>query len=184
MRRTGFAIDKQSNRYAPSALPGNTPVRTILEHPFNARLAPLRQPLHLVNGFYCTLVQTGGVHADKPLRGGTENQWGFMTPAMRVAVLDFLMSDQPISFFQRFDNRLIRLAYMHATNDTKVSNKQTVILHRIKYVDAILLGDNKVILTMTRRGMHATSTGVSGDMLAENNRHFTLIERVIKQQPF
>ena len=69
---------------------------------------------------------------------------------------------------------------MQATNHTEISNKQTVVLHRIKNIQAIFLADNKVILAVPWSGMHTAGARISGYVIAENHWHLPIVKRMLQ----
>ncbi len=100
--RVQFVIvttDKHRNRVPPSTLTRDTPVRASLDHAFDAALAPVWNPTHLLNLLERFRPQTLLVHADKPLWRRTENNRSFMAPAMRVRVIVGLVVNQTPSVF-------------------------------------------------------------------------------------
>ena len=93
MEVTRHLIHKKRNRHPPSTLPGNTPVRAAFQHTFNPRLTPLRYPLNALDFTKRLFTQALLFHGNKPLRCRPEDNWGFMPPAMRIAVQDGMMME-------------------------------------------------------------------------------------------
>ena len=91
-------MHEQRHRYAPGALTGDTPVRTVGDHRFDTRLAPVRDPLHAFDFGKRLFAQTFLIHAHEPLRRGAEDDRRFVTPAARVAVLHFFNVQQRVFF--------------------------------------------------------------------------------------
>ena len=59
-----------------------------------------------------------------------------------------------------------------------------VIVNVIQRTDTVFQSDRKVFCAVVRRGVNKTSTGVGGDVIAENNWHLPLIEWMLHQQIF
>ncbi|MNC11785.1 hypothetical protein D3C75_594920 [compost metagenome] len=64
---------EQRHWHAPGTLTGDTPVRTVGNHRFDTRLAPVRDPLHAFDFGKGLRAQAFLIHADEPLRGRTED---------------------------------------------------------------------------------------------------------------
>ena len=184
MQLAGFPVHEQGDRHTPGTLTGNTPVGPIGQHAFDARLAPLGQPLHLIDFLTGTGQQARLIHGHKPLRRRTENQRRFMTPAMRVAVFNFRQLDQIAAVFQRLDHRLVGLAHMQATHHRQIIAEQAVIQHRADRVQVVLLAYHKVVGTMARGGVYQAGTRVGGDVLTEDDRHLGLQEGMLQSHHF
>ena len=90
-------VDEQGNRNAPRPLTGDTPVRPISQHTVDAGTTPIRYPLHAFHRRLCGREQPIPHHADKPLRRCTKNNGGLVAPAMRVAVLERLVTQQALT---------------------------------------------------------------------------------------
>ena len=184
VRLGGGAVHEQGDRHAPGALPGDTPVRAVAQHAFDARLAPLRQPLHLVHLGAGLGQQAALAHGNEPLGGAAENDRRLVAPAVRVAVGDGLQRHQGAALFQGVDHRLVGLAHVQAADHRQVLPEQAVVLHRAVHFQAVLLADDKVVFTVARRGMHAAGTGVGGDVVTKNHRHLAVQERVPQGEVF
>src|SRR6185437_3090156 len=83
---------KRENRHAPDALARDAPVRARGNHIRDTLAAPIRIPFHSPDRLQRALAQIVALHADEPLFGGAENRRVVTPPAMRIAVLDVLLS--------------------------------------------------------------------------------------------
>src|SRR5690554_1388884 len=180
----GFLVDKQGDRHAPGALTGDTPVRALLEHGFNAVLAPARHPADALDGFQGIGAQVEFVHADKPLGGGPVDQRGFGAPAVRVAVAEFLGPHQLAFTLQRGTNRLVSLVYVYTGKFASGFGVGAVGFYQVDDANAVGLAYFKVFHTMVRRGVYGTGTGVQGYMITQQHRHLLVVHRVVQQPVF
>ena len=104
MQLAALLVNKQCDGNAPGTLARNTPVRAIVEHAFDTRLAPFRVPADIFNCGLGTGQQTIFIHGDKPLRCGAINQWGFGAPAVGVTVNKLAAAHQPFMLAQNLQN--------------------------------------------------------------------------------
>src|SRR5208283_356422 len=109
----GFAIEDW-NGHAPDTLARNTPVGTHGDHVRNAFFAPSWMPLHPFDGFERAGAQLLAVHPDEPLFGGTEDGGLVAAPAVRVAVVQFLLTQQRTVLLQNLDDNRVRLPHRQA----------------------------------------------------------------------
>src|SRR6185295_10330959 len=105
---TAFAIEHE-DRHAPQLLARDTPVRPGRDHVRNTLLAPGRSPFDGLDGVESALAQLIAVHADEPLFGGAENRGAMASPAVRIAVLDVLFSQECAGIFQYSDDDRVGL---------------------------------------------------------------------------
>ncbi len=110
-----YFVDKQCDRYAPGPLSRDTPVRSFCQHGVDARPTPVRHPLHVLHRLFGGVKQSVARHTDKPLGGRAKNNRRLVAPAMRVTVLEGLVTQQHISLRERchdvvigFENMLTR----------------------------------------------------------------------------
>src|SRR5690554_7064678 len=180
----GFLVDKQGDRYAPGALTGDTPVRALLKHGFNAVLAPARNPADALDGFQGVSAQVELVHANEPLRGGPVDQRGLGTPAVRVAVAEFLGPYQLAFTLQGGANRLVGLVYVYTGKFAGRFGVGAVGFYQVDGANAVGLAYFKVFHTVVGCGVHGTGTGVQGDVVAQQHRHLLVVHRMVQQLVF
>mgnify|MGYP000591973945 FL=1 len=73
-----------------------------------------RIPLDVLADLLASLLaQTGLVHRDKPLVGGTEEHRMLAAPAVRIAVRDLLLEDQGAALAQELDDVRVGLVGIH-----------------------------------------------------------------------
>src|SRR5690554_763815 len=180
----GFLMDKQGDRHAPGALTGNTPVRALLKHGFNTILAPARNPANALDGFQGVSAQIELVHTDEPLGGGPVDQRGLGSPAVRVAVAEFLGAHQFAFTLQGGAHRLVGLVYVYTGKFAGRFGVGAVGFHQVDGANAVGLAYFKVFHTMVRRGVYGTGTGVQGYMITQQHRHLLVVHRVVQQLVF
>ncbi|MNM88777.1 hypothetical protein D3C81_1010000 [compost metagenome] len=196
MRLAGFAMGEQCDRHAPGALAADAPVRAAIDHAADARLAPAREPAHVVDRGHRVAAQVGLVHRDEPLRRGAEHHRRLVAPAMRVAVLDLDECQQRTGGAQRIDDQRLRLPQVHAgqldltgrrrrrqihaTTIDRIDLASVVLIHQ-----PVLLADHEILLTVTGRGMHRTGTVFVGDVVTVEQRDVAVgVERMRQQLLF
>ncbi len=65
-----------------------------------------------------------------------------------------------------------------------VRKKPAIAADRIVDRQAVTASDDIVFLAMPGRGMHGAGARLRGDVLAEDDRHLALVERMREFQPF
>ncbi len=181
MRLASLAINKKRNRHTPIALPRDTPLRAVADHGSHSLLAPARKPVNAAKRFKGFLTNTTGIQIQKPLRCRPKQNGRFMAPAMRITMLIGCVVDERPGLLQTLNNLPIRIE--DKLPGKFPANESPIITHRILQRQLIPLTNNEVISTVTRRGMHGTCTGLNGDMLAQNDRHFAREERMTQAEP-
>ena len=184
MQFTGDAMSKQRNGHAPSTLARDTPVRAIGDHGRDAVLAPSRRPSHLLDALERTSTQALLLHADEPLRGSPKNQGCLMAPAVRVAMVVGRVRQQPASLTKQFDNTRVRFEHLLARHIQRAFDEAAIASHRVVHWQAVLLPYLEVFHAVARCGVHAARARVERYMVAKNDRHHTLEERVVELQAF
>src|SRR5271166_2505679 len=109
-----FALE-HGNGHTPDALARDAPVGPAGNHVGDALLAPGGVPLfYLLDLPQCPCAQSALlgqriVHLDEPLLGGAEDDRIVAAPAMRIGVLDFLVTEQDAAALQELDDGSIGL---------------------------------------------------------------------------
>ncbi len=83
---------EHGNGQTPATLTADAPVGALPDHALHPVDAPAGHPAHVVAGGAGLVLE--GVDGAEPLRGGAEDDGLFAAPAMRVAVHDFLGSEE------------------------------------------------------------------------------------------
>ncbi len=193
VQRLGILVDEQGDGHAPGTLTGDTPVRTVLNHRLNAVFTPGRHPaaltvlgnalfLDALDLFQRTLAQTLLLHADEPLGGGTEDDRGLVTPAVRVGVVEHLVVQQGTTLGQHLDHGRIGLEHVLAGKQFGIRQIDAVAANRVGHFQTVLLTDHEVFLTVARGGVHRAGTGVQGDVITQHHRHVEAVEGVVEAQ--
>ncbi|MNC10460.1 hypothetical protein D3C75_581100 [compost metagenome] len=193
MQLLGLLVNEQGDGHSPGTLAGDTPVRTVLDHRLDAVLAPCRHPAALAvlgnaifldafDLFQRTLAQPLLLHADEPLGGGTEDDRGLVTPAMRVGVVEHLVVQQGATLGQHLDHGRIGLEHVLAGKQLGIRQVDAVAAHRVGHFQTVLLTDHEVFLTVARGGVHGAGTGIQGDVITQHHRHVEAVEGVVEAQ--
>ncbi len=101
-----MGIDEDGDRQSPASLPADAPVGTGFEHTFDAFLAPVGDPADVFDGFEGEVAEGFAeagdflIDADEPLLGCAEDDGSFASPAVGVAVGDFLLAYEGTILFR------------------------------------------------------------------------------------
>ena len=181
---TGLPVHEQRYGHAPGALARYTPVGAIGQHGIDARLAPLRQPAHLLHRGQRLVQQTVLAHAHEPLGRGPEDDGGLVAPAVGVGVGILLVVQQHAALRQQLDHGGIGLEYILAGKVFRIRQVDTVATYRVVHLQPVLLPHREVVLAVGRRGVHSAGTGLGGDVLAQDHGHLPVQEAVLQQLVF
>ena len=94
------------------------------------------------------------VHADEPLGSGAVDHWGFVAPAVRVAVGDGLRGHQAVALAQHFDDARAGFPDIHAAKQGQFCGVAAVALYGIQNLVVLqTVGDTaiKVVHTISGR---------------------------------
>ena len=78
--------------------------------------------------------------------------------------------------FQYFDDMVVGGKHVLAGKQVRIRQETTVAADRVIDIQPVTTADDVIVLTMSRRGMHGTGTGLGGDVITEDDRHFTVVE--------
>ncbi len=81
---------------------------------------------------------------------------------------------------QRLDDRLLGLAHVQARHQRRAGDEHAVRTHRVVHRQAVLLADHVVVHTVRRRGVHQAGAGIQGHMLAKDQWHIAVGERMLR----
>ena len=81
--------------------------------------------------FQRALPQTLLLHADEPLRGGTEDDRGLVTPAVRVGVVEHLVVQQGATLGQHLDHGGVGLEHVLAGKQFGIRQVHAVAANRV-----------------------------------------------------
>ncbi len=178
----GLFVHKQRHRHAPCTLTRDTPVRTVGDHRLNARLAPVWNPLHRTYLFQRLRAQAFLIHADKPLRRGTEDDWRFVAPAVWIAVMQFFNVQQCAFLTQQLNDHVVGLKDVNAIQTRPGARQECAIrANRVSGFNAIFLADHIVIRAVAWRGMYRTGTGIQRYVFAQHHRRVVIQERMLER---
>ena len=171
------------DRHAPVALTADAPVGTLLDHGADAVGGMSRVPLDvLANLLASLLAQTGLVHRDKPLVGGTEEHRVLAAPAVRIAVRDLLLEDQSAALAQELDDVRVGLVGIHTAEGTAGTKllagvELAVVIDRHADVgDALLEAGEVVVDAVAGRVMDDTGTVIDTDVIGQQRDALDTVE--------
>ena len=177
----GLPVDEEGDRHTPGALTRDAPVGAVLDHALDARLAPVRRPVHMPDLGHRGIAQAFLLHRDEPLRRGAENDRGLVSPAHRVAVTELRRLDQGSVLFQHLDHMLVGLEHMLTLEQRRTGDKAAIAADRVVHRQPVTLADNVVIHTVAGCRVHRTGTSLERDVVAQHDGHLAVIERVLQQ---
>ena len=117
-------------------------------------------------------------HADEPLRRRAKNYRRPMAPAVRIAVRDFFRRQQHAAIAEQIDDGRVCFPDVLAAEDFRVWQIDTVRSNWIENLQSVALADDKIICTVTRRGMYGASAFFGGHVIPENDRNKAIVERM------
>ena len=165
------------DRHTPVTLAADAPVGTLLDHGTDAVGRVGRIPRDVLADLLAGLLaQTGLVHRDKPLVGGTEEHRVLAAPAVRIAVRDLLLEDQGAVLAQELDDVRVGLIGVHAAEGATGAKllagvELAVVIDRHADVgDALLEAGEIVIDAVTGRVVDDTGTVIDTDVIGQQ-RH-------------
>ena len=103
---------------------------------------------------------------------------------MRVAVTKRLVLKQAATGLHQLDEQLAALFDLLAADQRRVSKIATVTADRVDHRQSIVATDDEIVLTVRRRCVHRTGTGLERDVITQHHRHQLGQERVRQLQAF
>ena len=85
---------------------------------------------------------------------------------------------------QYIDHHIVGLPHEQATDQRRAGDELAVVADRVVGRQIVFLADKVVVQAVRRRGMHQPGTRFQRDMLAADDRHGALMERVLQRQHF
>ena len=160
VQRLGILLNEQGDGHAPGTLTGDTPVGTVLDHRLDAILAPGRDPAALAvfgNAPFSIRSISSRARLRRPFCsmlmnhwGGTEDDRGLVTPAVRVRVVEYLVVQQGTALGQHLDHGGVGLEHVLAGKQFGIRQIDAVAANRVGHFQTVLLTDHEVFLTVTR----------------------------------
>src|SRR5258705_2360258 len=188
---SAFGAVEDGNGYTPNPLPRNTPIGSALQHVAHGIHGPCGHPLDLFDfaqsrcpqrlpgrsrGVRIVLGEIaavatvfvflneramGVIHCDEPLRRSSKNHWILATPAVRIAMLVFLGKQQHAAFRHELDYLVIRVEHSLAGKVFHFRREPTRVVDRAIDVQTVAFADYEIVVTMTRRRMNTSCTGLT-----------------------
>ncbi len=180
---------ENDNGHAPKALARDAPVRAFLDHFVHAVFAPRGNPLDVTDLAERFLAQRSSpavrrrVDLDEPLLGGAKNYGIVAAPAMRVAVLVFMVAEQRPAVRKQVDDDGIRGEHILALVFRQAFEINAAIVEWRVNLQTILLAGVKVVGAMTGRGVYDAAALVERYVVSENAGHLDGQKGVLKFHP-
>ena len=97
------------------------------------------------------------VHRDEPLRRSAKDHRVLAAPAMRIAMLILFTEEQHAAFAHELNNRIVRIEHALTGEMFDLRRESPGVIDRTIDLQTVTLADHEVVVTMTGRGVHATS---------------------------
>ncbi len=161
------------NRRAPVSVSGDRPVVDIFQ-PVSETLFSheIREPVYSIVIGDQLILQLG--HFDIPARLRIVDQRSSASPAMRIIVLHFLLRVDLVFRRQPLDDLHVELRIQHKAAGPWSLGIVALLVHRIRYRQAVFLSGIVVVFTESRRGMNDTGAVFNGDIVVAGH-----IERLL-----
>src|ERR1700752_674311 len=99
------------------------------------------------------------VHGDEPLRRGAEDHGVLAAPAMRIAMVVLFTEQQHASLPHELDNRIVCIKHALTSKVFDFRRESPCVVYRAIDLQAVLLANHEVVMTMARRRVYATGAG-------------------------
>ena len=174
---------KHRDRNAPEPLPGDAPIRPVLDHAVNPVATPGGKPVHRVDRGQRFLAEVVSLHRDEPLLGRTEDDRLFASPTVRVGVLDVHLSEQRARLGQLGIDRPVGIENELAGKVLDIAGKTSIVIHRRVIVQPVLHPDLIVLLAVPRGDVHTTGPGIQGDEWGQDQQALPPDQRMTALEP-
>ena len=164
--------------HTPGPLPGDTPVRPILDHGVDAFTAPMGDPFDFHDVFQGLLPQAVRLHGDEPLLRGPEDDRLLAPPAVGVRMCEPIFLEQCVPFAEQGGYACIGVENELALEGGRVFREPARVVHGCQDVQAVTQTDLEVLLAVAGRGMNATRSLLQGHVISEDDDGIALVKGV------
>ena len=162
----------------------DAPIGTRFDGSANTRFSVGGDPLHVVNGFQGLFAVIGLIERYEPLIDGAEDDRGFGTPAVRVAVQILLLGQQGALGGQKLEHAdvgggwFLGLQVLDGFQRSQadefgrhlaIVDVATVVAHRTIDVQVIVESGDIIVGAMTGRCVHTAGATLGGDVFGEHD---------------
>ncbi len=164
----------------------DAPVRALLNHFVHSVFAPGGNPFHSVNFFERFLAQrflvaVGGlVHFDEPLFRRAENHRVVAAPAVRVAMLVFVVAQQRAAISEKFHNGCVSCENVLPLVLRQALCENSFVIKRCVRFEPVFLSYVKVVGAMAGSGMNDSTALIERDMLGQHPGHNSVQKWVLE----
>ena len=175
-RLAGGAVNEHRDRHAPGALAADAPVRPCRDHAVQPITALRRHETGGVDRLQ-RLGADGGVpvHADEPLRRGTEDQRSLGPPGMRIGMHQLAPRQQTTGLRQRRADRVGDLVDMLPGEMRHPGVEGAIRPDRVRHLQPMHAAEREILLAMAGGDMHEAGAGIGGDIVGSIDRHIMII---------
>ena len=172
-RITGVAVEGH-NGNPPVALPGNTPVGTVLDHIGDPFLPPCGNPANSLDRVQDALSVAVGVERNEPLRRRPENDRIVAAPAVRIGVSKVLTMEKRARAPQMLHDFRIGFKHLLAAEELDVLLEPPLIIHRTEDLQPVLHTRHIIVVAVSGGRVHASGALVQRYVLAQNQERLAV----------
>ena len=153
--------------HTPGTLTADAPVVAVTDHTLHAVVAPVRHPLHGVDGLVDIVTELG--NRAEPLLGGTEDDGVVAAPAVGVLMLDVHLAHDGTGFGQVGQNGLVGSPDTLTCVLTGQLRQAAAVVHRNSDGHVVLLRNIEVIHAVAACGVDAAGTAFQRNMVTQDD---------------
>ncbi len=171
-RLAAFLVHEDRDRHAPGALTADAPVRALLDHRMQTRLALFRIEGRVFERLQGDVTQAVAFHRDEPLRRVAEDQRRLRPPAMRILVAQRALGQQLSGDSQFAQDRRVGVAFLAVLGNDDLARhdgheiiEAAILTDGLGDFDPVLAAQMPVIRAMARCDMDEARTGFVRDVI-------------------
>ena len=170
---------EHGNGQTPATLTADAPVGALTDHALHAVDAPARDPAHVVARGAGLVLK--GIDGAEPLRGGAEDDGLLAAPAMRIAVHDFLGSEEGAGLLHIVEDDGVGLLHEHSLILAGIVGVAALIVDGHDHIHAVAAAGLIVVRAEAGRGVDAARTGIHRDIIGEDQTAGLGQERMLRE---
>ena len=174
-------VDEERNRHTPGSLARDAPVGAVFDHARDSLFAPSRRPGDLFDVLERVCPKALLIHADEPLRRRPENHRSLVTPAMRIAVLEWHVLHEAATLAHEGNECSSAFIDFLPFDDRRAWQEATIATDRILDGQAVALTHGEVFLAVRGCRVYGTGAGIERDVFSQDHRNLLVEERMPQQ---
>ena len=164
---TALLAVESRDGHTPGTLTADAPVVAVTDHALHAVVAPVRHPLHGVDGLVDIVTELG--NRAEPLLGGTEDDGVVAAPAVGVLMLDVHLTHDGTSLGQVGQNGLVGSPDTLTCVLAGQLRQAAAVVHGNSDGHVVLLRNIEVIHAVAACGVDAAGTAFQRDMVTQDD---------------